>query len=62
MLVALVLLHQILLPFVVGALLAYLFVPAVDRLERFGMSRSLAALVVFLPLIAALVAFGLVMF
>lgn len=61
-LVALVLLHQILLPFVVGALLAYLFVPAVDRLERFGISRSLAALVVFLPLVAALVAFALVMF
>lgn len=32
-LVALVLLHQIPLPFVVGALLAYLLVPAVDRLD-----------------------------
>lgn len=59
--VALVLLHQILLPFVVGALLAYLLVPAVDRLERFGINRSLAALVVFLPLAAGLVAFLLVM-
>ena len=60
-LVALVLLHQILLPFVVGTLLAYLLVPAVDRLERFGMSRSFAALAVFLPLVAGFVAFLLVM-
>ena len=60
-LVALVLLHQILLPFVVGALLAYLLVPAVDRLERLGIGRSLAALAVFLPLLAGLVAFLLVM-
>jgi predicted PurR-regulated permease PerM len=59
-LVALVLLHQILLPFVVGALLAYLLVPAVDRLERFGISRSFAALVVFLPLVAGFIAFLLV--
>ncbi|MEP9371281.1 AI-2E family transporter [Mesorhizobium sp. KR1-2] len=59
--VALVLLHQILLPFVVGALLAYLLVPAVDRLERFGIGRSFAALIVFLPLFAGLVAVLLVM-
>ena len=60
-LVALVLLRQILLPFVVGALLAYLLVPAVDRLERFGIGRSFAALAVFLPLVAGFVAFLLVM-
>lgn len=60
-LVTLVLLRQILLPFVVGTLLAYLLVPVVDRLERLGISRSLAALAVFLPLVAALVAFLLVM-
>ena len=60
-LVTLVLLHQILLPFVVGALLAYLLVPAVDRLERFGINRSFAALAVFLPLVAGFVAFLLVM-
>lgn len=60
-LVVLVLLRQILLPFVVGALLAYLIVPVVDRLERFGMNRSLAALAVFLPLVAGLIAFLLVM-
>lgn len=60
-LVMLVLLHQILLPFVVGALLAYLFVPVIDRLERFGINRSFAALAVFLPLVAGFVAFLLVM-
>ena len=60
-LIAVVLLHQILLPFVVGALLAYLLVPAVDRLERLGLGRSLAALAVFLPLLAGLIAFLVVM-
>ena len=60
-LVMLVLLHQILLPFVVGALLAYLFVPVIDRLERFGINRSFAALAVFLPLVAGFIAFLLVM-
>lgn len=60
-LVTLVLLRQILLPFVVGTLLAYLLVPVVDRLERLGINRSLAALAVFLPLVAALIAFLLVM-
>ena len=58
--VALALLHQILLPFVVGALLAYLLVPAVDRLERWGMNRSLAALSVMLPLLLGFIAFLLV--
>jgi predicted PurR-regulated permease PerM len=61
-LVALVLLREILLPFVVGALLAYLLVPAVDRLERFGINRTFAALAVMLPLIVGIVAVILVMF
>ena len=60
-LATLVLLRQILLPFVVGALLAYMLVPAVDRLERLGIGRSFAALAVFLPLVAGFVAFLLVM-
>ena len=60
-LVTLVLLRQILLPFVVGTLLAYLLVPAVDKLERFGVNRSFAALAVFLPLVAGFIAFLLVM-
>ena len=61
-LVALVLLREILLPFVVGGLLAYLLVPAVDRLERFGVNRAIAALAVILPLILGIVAVILVMF
>jgi predicted PurR-regulated permease PerM len=60
-LVTLMLVRQILLPFVAGTLLAYLLVPAVDKLERLGTSRSLAALAVFLPLVAVLIAFLLVM-
>lgn len=61
-LVALVLLRGILLPFVVGALLAYLLVPAVDRLERFGVNRAAAAMVIILPGLVCFVGFILVMF
>lgn len=61
-LVTLVLLREILLPFVVGALLAYLLVPAVDRLARLGINRTFAALAVILPLIVGVVAVVLVMF
>jgi predicted PurR-regulated permease PerM len=43
-LVALLVLHQILLPFVVGAIGAYLLVPFVDKLESWGINRSLAAI------------------
>jgi predicted PurR-regulated permease PerM len=48
-LVALYLLHQILLPFVVGAVGAYLLVPIVNRMEAWGFNRSFATLsIVFL--------------
>jgi len=60
--VAVVLLREILLPFVVGAVLAYLLVPAVDRLERFGINRGFAALAVILPLILGIIAVILIMF
>ena len=60
--VAVVLLREILLPFVVGALLAYLLIPAVDRLERFGINRGFAALAVILPLILGIIAVILIMF
>jgi predicted PurR-regulated permease PerM len=40
------LLHHILLPFVVGAALAYLLDPLADRLSKRGMSRLVAALVI----------------
>ena len=40
----LVLLREILLPFVAGMALAYLLAPLVDRLERIGFNRAVAAL------------------
>ena len=43
-LAALVLLREILLPFVAGMALAYLLAPLVDWLERIGFNRAVAAL------------------
>jgi predicted PurR-regulated permease PerM len=43
---ALWLLHDILLPFVAGMVLAYLFNPLVDRLERLNLPRFVAALLI----------------
>ncbi len=45
--VLLYLLHGILSPFLVGILLAYLADPLVDRLERWGLSRTAGVAVVF---------------
>ncbi|WP_252091749.1 AI-2E family transporter [Pseudomonas sp. MWU13-3659] len=45
--VLLYLLHNILSPFLVGILLAYLADPLVDRLERAGLSRTWGVVVVF---------------
>ena len=39
-----VLLHEILLPFVAGIALAYLLNPLADRIERLGVNRTLAML------------------
>jgi predicted PurR-regulated permease PerM len=58
LLVAGLLLYQlrpVLSPFVVGGLLAYLGDPLVDRLERLGLGRTLAALSVFILLITLVV-------
>src|ERR1700757_1518207 len=44
--VAVVLLREVLLPFVAGLLLAYLLDPLATRLERLGMSRLIATLTV----------------
>ncbi|MFL5021627.1 MAG: AI-2E family transporter [Microvirga sp.] len=60
-LVMLVLLREILPPFAIGMALAYLLVPAVDRLERAGINRSLAALMLVLLLAASFVGLLLVM-
>ena len=43
---ALWLLHDILLPFVAGIALAYVLAPVADRGERFGMNRTVAALLI----------------
>jgi predicted PurR-regulated permease PerM len=55
-LVAIVLLHQVLLPFIAGAIGAYLLVPLADRLESHGINRTLTALGLVL-----LVAVGLIL-
>jgi hypothetical protein len=60
-LLMLVLLHEILLPFAVGMALAYLLVPAVDKLERIGINRGLAALILILVLAVGFVGLVLVM-
>ena len=44
--VALVLLREVLLPFVAGMLLAYLLDPLATRLERLGMNRLIATLTI----------------
>jgi predicted PurR-regulated permease PerM len=55
-LVLLWLLNDILLPFVVGAVIAYFFDPVVHRLQRSGMSRTWSTAAV--TIIAALIAVG----
>ena len=50
------LLHDILLPFVAGIALAYVLAPLADRVERLGMNRTVAALLVVSVLVVALIA------
>ena len=50
-----IVLREVLLPFVMGMAIAYFLDPVADRLEKWGMSRTLAATaltVVFLLLVA----------
>ena len=49
------LLQPILLPFVLGALIAYLGDPLVDKLERYNLNRTLGVIVVFVLLSAIIV-------
>src|SRR5438309_2312333 len=58
-LVALWLLNDILLPFVVGIVVAYFLDPVVARLQRLGLSRTLATTTV--TILAALIAIGVAM-
>src|SRR4051812_44469882 len=56
--VSVALLHEVLLPFVAGMVLAYLLDPLATRLERLGMSRLFATLTIvgaFVVCVAALV-------
>jgi predicted PurR-regulated permease PerM len=54
---AVVLLRDILLPFVAGIALAYLLDPVVERIERLGVSRTVAALGIVGLFISALAAY-----
>ena len=60
-LVLLVLLRHILLPFVVGTIVAYLLAPIVTSLERMGINRAFATLIIMLLVVSSFVAFILVM-
>src|SRR3954470_7857051 len=52
-LATLVLLHEILTPFLLALILAYLLAPAVARLERLGMNRSASAVILVLALMVS---------
>ena len=55
------LLGPILTPFLVALALAYLWDPAVDRLERAGLGRAVAVSLVFLGVTLLIVLLGLVL-
>jgi predicted PurR-regulated permease PerM len=55
LIVALWLLSPVLLPFVAGIVLAYLLNPLARRLERFGIHRAVAGLVIIVLALAALI-------
>src|SRR6266508_3319796 len=50
------LLHEILLPFVAGMALAYVLSPLADRMERRGINRTVAALLIVGVIVVILVA------
>lgn len=58
--VALWLLRAVLLPFVAGMAIAYFLDPVADRLEKWGLSRLMATIVITVGIVVALVA-GLVL-
>jgi predicted PurR-regulated permease PerM len=55
------LLHDVLLPFVAGIALAYVLAPLADRVERLGMNRTVAALLIVGVLVVALIALMLLL-
>jgi predicted PurR-regulated permease PerM len=56
------LLHAMLLPFVAGTAIAYLLSPAVDRLERLGIPRIIATLIVVGLFVLFFVLVGIMLF
>ena len=48
-------LGQVILPFIVGGAIAYFLDPVADRLERLGLSRVLATVVIFVMLFAVVI-------
>src|SRR6185295_3750604 len=54
------LLNDVLMPFVAGFILAYLAVPLVDRLERRGVNRTVATLLIVVAVMVALIALPLI--
>jgi predicted PurR-regulated permease PerM len=55
------LLSPVLLPFLSGIALAYMQAPLADRLERLGMSRTLASLLIVSTVVLTLILLGLVL-
>ena len=55
------LLHEILLPFVAGIALAYVLAPLADRMERLGMNRTLATLLIVSLFVVSLIALTLLL-
>ncbi|MEM1307740.1 MAG: AI-2E family transporter, partial [Pseudomonadota bacterium] len=55
--VAVLMLSEVLLPFVAGTVLAYAFNPVADRLQRLGLPRVLAVALVVALLLAIIIAF-----
>jgi len=62
LLVLLYLLTPVLTPFFAAALLAYLGDPLADRLEKYGLSRTLSVVIVFICIFAVLTVFVLMLF
>lgn len=61
LIVLLFVLSPVLQPFYIAALLAYLFNPLVDRLEDYKVPRIVGVIIVFVLMLSALVALGLVL-
>ena len=59
--VAFVVLRQVLLPFVMGMAIAYFLDPVADRLEKWGLSRTLSATALTIVFLIAVAAFLMVL-